>query len=101
MSAGSWAPFIAESVNATGYLNPISGAPLFDISEFKKRNLKLKFLRTKPVNYSQGNYEKHMNLSILDTLMWLPPDEIRHLIIENVCIIDGGQYLQKFLDKQN
>ena len=68
MSAGIWAPFIADSVNATGYLNPISGAPLFDISVFKKRNLELKFLRTEPAKYSQGNYEKHMNLSILDTL---------------------------------
>ena len=89
IKAGQWAPCIASHINASGYLNPISGVNLFDRLEFESLGLGLKFLKTNEFNYSQLSGNFCANLSILDSMMWLPPEMIRNAIFKNVEILDA------------
>ncbi len=88
IKAGQWAAYIASHINASGYLNPISGAKLFDRFEFESLGLSLKFLKSKEFNYNQLSRSFCANLSILDSMMWLPPQTITKAIVQNVEIVD-------------
>ena len=88
IKAGQWAVFIA-SILMPRYLNPISGAKLFDRLEFESLGLGLKFLKSKEFNYNQNSRTFCADLSILDSMMWLPPETIRDAIFRNVEILDA------------
>ena len=88
IQAGQWAVYIANHLNASGYLNPISGAKLFNNCEFQRFGLDLKFLERREFTYNQYTNPFIADLSVLDAMMWLPPDVIRKTIIENVNILD-------------
>ncbi len=67
--AGEWALRIAEQMGATEYINPAAGAALFDRGKFALSNIKLSFLKSKEIVYSQpGVFEPF--LSIIDVLMF-------------------------------
>ena len=53
IQAGQWAPYIANHMKCSGYLNPIGGASLFQKSEFDRFGLDLKFLECKDFSYTQ------------------------------------------------
>lgn len=87
MSGGKWAPFICHEIRATEYLNPESGAHLFDIKDFQDLSIGFQTLAVNQFQYKQGNYLFTPNLSILDAAMWLPPEVIRSVVETNVRII--------------
>jgi len=67
--AGEWALRIAEQMGASEYINPVAGEDLFSRDKFKSSNIKLSFLTTKDIVYSQrGEFEPW--LSIIDVLMF-------------------------------
>lgn len=63
-------------LGADTYVNAIGGMELYDFEEFKKRNITLKFLKTRPVEYKQFNHPFVANLSILDVIMFNPQEEV-------------------------
>lgn len=67
--AGEWALRISEQMGASEYINPVSGAELFDRDKFSSSNIRLSFLKPHDIVYSQrGDFEP--SLSIIDVLMF-------------------------------
>jgi hypothetical protein len=67
--AGEWALRISEQMGASEYINPASGAELFDREKFSSSNIRLSFLKPHDIVYSQrGDFEP--SLSIIDVLMF-------------------------------
>ena len=84
ISAGQWAPFICNSINASGYLNPSSGFNLFDVNDFAKLNIEFWTLSPQEFVYEQSTRTFSSNLSILDSIMWVDPISIKDALINNV-----------------
>lgn len=61
---------------AKRYINPIGGMELYDKAEFRAHGIDLYFLRTRAIAYKQGRHSFVPNLSILDVMMWNPPEQI-------------------------
>lgn len=67
--AGEWALRISEQIGAKEYINPVAGAHLFSREKFDRSNIKLSFLKSHDLVYSQrGDFEP--SLSIIDVLMF-------------------------------
>lgn len=67
--AGEWALRISEQIGASEYINPIGGAELFNQDKFTSSNIKLSFIKSQEITYSQqGMFEP--SLSIIDVLMF-------------------------------
>lgn len=63
--------------NSKQYINAIGGMELYDKEEFKKRNIKLEFIKPLITNYPQVNSSTFIgNLSMIDILMNCSKDEI-------------------------
>jgi hypothetical protein len=77
MGPGDWAPFIARALGATGYINPIGGSELFRSADFTDHGIDLWFARFGDFNYPTPGYNFVPGLSILDVLMWNPPEQVR------------------------
>ena len=73
---GSWAPYICDALCATEYVNPSSGKNIFNISDFKARNIHLYFSEFSGFTYDTPAYNFEPNLSILDVMMWNSPEVI-------------------------
>jgi hypothetical protein len=61
---------ICEKESCSEYLNPIGGVDLYNKSEFEKKGIKLKFLKSEGVCYNQFGKEFIPNLSIIDVIMF-------------------------------
>jgi len=80
--AGEWALRITEQMGASEYINPISGAELFDSEKFSSSNIKLSFLKTDEIIYSQrGSFEPF--LSIIDVLMFTGIEGTKELLTKH------------------
>lgn len=79
---GDWALNISKAINATEYFNPIGGVGIFDKEAFKTANIKLKFLNINLTNYRQGDRPFEPGLSIIDVIMFNPPDLVREMICQ-------------------
>ena len=77
--AGEWALRIAEQMGASEYINPASGAELFDSEKFSSGNIKLTFLQSQKVVYSQGG-DFEPSLSIIDVLMFNGIEDTKELL---------------------
>ena len=73
---GDWALRISELFGATEYLNPSSAQDLFSAEEFTANRITLTFQEFKPFIYDCKQWEFSTNLSIIDVLMWNPPEAI-------------------------
>ena len=86
---GSWAPHLCTALGATAYVNPVGGRGLFDAAEFAACGVELSLLHADPFHYDTGRFEFQPGLSILDALMWNPPnrvlDAVRSYRLERVC----------------
>lgn len=83
MGPGDWAPFICGELGATSYVNPAGGRALFDPSDFEQHGTQLCFAEFAPFIYDTGPFEFTEGLSILDVLMWNPPDLVRQVLQNN------------------
>ena len=61
---------ICVQEKASHYINPIGGMELYQKSIFEQQNIKLSFIKTKPVQYTQFKNEFVPWLSVLDVLMF-------------------------------
>lgn len=74
---------ICSILNATDYYNAIGGVDLYDRVLFKKANINLHFLETKPTLVYHQFDEKFCNyLSIIDVMMFCNVDEITTMLTE-------------------
>ena len=71
---------ICKNLNADTYINAIGGQELYDINDFKNKNINLKFIKSPPLNYKQFNNEFIPNLSIIDVLMFNSKDDIKNML---------------------
>lgn len=67
--AGEWALRISEQMGADEYINPISGAGLFNRRKFAASGIRLSFLKSEDIVYAQHD-EFEPGLSIIDVLMF-------------------------------
>ena len=85
---GQWALEICSALGAAHYINPPGGKELFRPEEFAARNIRLSFTQLRVLTYDCPPYTFEAHLSILDALMWIPPEDLRkHLkeaVLENV-----------------
>lgn len=77
---GEWALNISKAVNAKQYINPPGGVQLFDKGKFKREGIKLHFLRNNLTPYNQRRPAFEAGLSIIDTMMFCSPEEIKGLV---------------------
>lgn len=71
---------IYNYLQADLYINPIGGKKIYDIDDFKKHKVNLKFLESNMPKYKQFNEEFIPYLSIIDVMMFNSPEEIRKML---------------------
>jgi hypothetical protein len=76
-SPGDWALRIAESLGAKEYVNPSGGEAIFNPSQFKAAGIKLNMRNLPHLEYSCRGYKFVPGLSIIDVLMWNPPERVK------------------------
>ena len=74
---GDWAIRISEKIGAEEYVNPPGAESIFDSSKFEASGIKLTIRKTPPFEYACSGYEYVPGLSIIDVLMWNPPEKIK------------------------
>jgi hypothetical protein len=67
---------LSEALGATTYLNPIGGVELYSTEAFAARGIELRFLRSTPFEYAQFGGPFVPWLSIIDVMMFNPPDAV-------------------------
>lgn len=73
---------INKVMGATHYVNPIGGTDLYDRKEFIRNGLKLSFIHTRKIEYTQFVGDHVPNLSIIDVMMFNKPSQITPLLLE-------------------
>ncbi len=73
---------ICKELDADVYINAIGGKDLYSKKEFADHGVELKFLKTHEVEYKQLKGDFVPNLSIIDVMMFNPPESIKG-ILEN------------------
>lgn len=76
LGPGEWALEICSLLGATTYVNPASGQDLFNSAEFTRRGISLHYAQPTEFVYDTAPYQYELNLSILDVLMWNPPEAV-------------------------
>ena len=71
---------ICKKSNAETYINPVGGSILYKKEAFEKEGIKLFFLKSDDIVYSQSDDPFISNLSIIDALMYLSKEEIKLLL---------------------
>jgi hypothetical protein len=79
---GDWALEISAAFGADAYVNPPNGRHLFDPEAFAARGIHLGFTDVIEYRYSCKSYEFVDLLSIIDVMMWNPPDAIKAYLDE-------------------
>jgi hypothetical protein len=68
---------ICKILGANEYYNAIGGQKLYSYDDFARQGIKLRFLKTKTIEYRQYNNEFISNLSIIDIMMFNSIEAIR------------------------
>jgi len=67
---------ICKQAEANTYINAIGGKNLYSNTNFKKRNIDLKFIKMGEIKYMQFDNDFIPNLSIIDVLMFNPKEKV-------------------------
>lgn len=78
--AGEWALHISAALGADEYINPPGGMALFDKEKFRAHSIELSFLEIHLRPYNQKKACFIEGLSILDGLMFNPPEAVRDML---------------------
>jgi hypothetical protein len=73
---------ICKIEKATHYINPIGGIELYNKMRFIEEGIHISFLQTKEILYSQFSENFIPNLSIIDVMMFNPPELINQMLNE-------------------
>jgi hypothetical protein len=76
-----------KAAGASTYVNAIGGMGLYSKETFQKNGITLKFIQSKPFEYAQFGNEFVPWLSIIDVMMFNPPDTIHTCISANYDLI--------------
>jgi hypothetical protein len=79
-----WALCISEAIGATEYVNPAGGIAIFDSSKFEARGIRLSIRNLPSLGYPCTGYEFIPGLSIIDVLMWNPPDKVKEYLDKGI-----------------
>jgi hypothetical protein len=79
-NAGEWALSMSEQLQATTYINPVSGMELFDKTRFEQSNIRIQFLQPVIKEYDQRRKQFEPGLSIIDVMMFNEPAVIKNLL---------------------
>jgi hypothetical protein len=71
---------LCEATGATTYVNAIGGTELYSAEDFAARGVELRFIRARPLEYPQFGQAFVPWLSIVDVMMFNPPDRVRQLV---------------------
>ena len=71
---------ICHRLGADNYINPIGGKELYNVEEFAKQGINLRFINTGDISYRQFGDAFVEKLSILDVIMFNSKDEIRKML---------------------
>lgn len=74
---------LCAAVGATTYVNAIGGMELYSVDAFRTRGIALKFIKSKPFEYPQFDMEFVPWLSIIDVMMFNPPNAVRECVEAN------------------
>jgi hypothetical protein len=78
---------LCEAVGASTYVNAIGGMELYARETFREKGIDVKFIQSKPFEYPQFGNEFVPWLSIIDVMMFNPPDTIRTVVSNNCELI--------------
>jgi hypothetical protein len=78
---------LCEAVGASTYVNAIGGMELYSEEMFRQKRIELKFVQSKPFEYSQFGDAFVPWLSIIDVMMFNPLDTIQTCISTNYELI--------------
>lgn len=67
---------LCGAIGATTYVNPIGGTELYSRDAFLEKEIELKFLHSKPIEYAQFGNAFVPGLSIVDVMMFNSPKDI-------------------------
>lgn len=68
---------LIKSLGYSDYINPIGGSDLYSKEYFRNEGIRLQFLSSKPIEYTQFNNPFISNLSIIDVLMFNQPSKVK------------------------
>jgi hypothetical protein len=71
---------ICRALGAETYVNAIGGTALYAKDDFRREGIELRFLSSLPFEYPQFGAPFVPSLSIVDALMFNPPDELRRRV---------------------
>jgi len=71
---------ICHRLQATEYINAPGGRALYNFDHFKSQHIRLGFIAPTPAAYPQGSTAFVANLSMIDVLMWNPPERIIQML---------------------
>ncbi len=71
---------ICKLLNANVYINAIGGKDIYSKERFAEENIKLRFIQSRPVSYTQFDNEFVPWLSIIDIMMFNPVEKISDLL---------------------
>lgn len=78
---------MCAAAGASSYVNTIGGMGLYSMEIFREKGVDLKFIQSKPFEYTQFGNEFVPWLSIIDVMMFNAPDKIRTCITTNYELI--------------
>ena len=78
---------ICETLQVSQYINPIGGVELYAKEIFEQHNIKLNFIRSDAVDYTQFANEFVPWLSIMDVMMFNSKEKVKGYLQNNYTII--------------
>jgi len=78
---------LCEALGAQTYVNAIGGRELYSAEAFAEKGIELKFIQSKPFEYSQFGADFVPWLSIIDVMMFNPMDKVVTAIARNFDLI--------------
>lgn len=78
---------LCKAVGAKTYMNAIGGMELYTKEAFQEKGLELKFIKSRPFEYAQLGETFVPWLSIIDVMMFNPPEAIKDCVNTNYDLI--------------
>lgn len=78
---------LCKAAGAAVYVNAIGGVKLYSDEAFRSAGLELRFIDSKPFDYRQFDAPFVPSLSIIDVMMFNPPDQVRRTVGSNYSLI--------------
>lgn len=75
-----WGLVICKEIGCHNYLNPVGGKNIYDTCKYEENEVQINFIRNKLPVYKQKNCSFTQGLSIVDVMMFNPPEEINMML---------------------